>query len=205
MKPDRECLNKSEWEVRPIALTVAYELVHAYHYARSGSNTAVYLHGLFRRDDWLNCQGVAWWIPPTKSAAKATWSGDWTKVLSLSRLVVAPEVPTNGASFLIGESLRLIRADGEWECLVTYADVWRGHTGAIYRATNWEYLWLTAKEPTFTSADGRLVARKAGGHTRTRAEMNALGHREIGKFAKHKFRMVLAASAPLAEPSGERS
>jgi hypothetical protein len=191
MKPDQPCLKKDEWEVRPIDLHVAYDLVRLFHYAKSGSNTATFLHGLFRRSDWLNCCGVAWWIPPTKSAAIATWDGDWRRVLSLSRLVITPEVPTNGASFLIGESIRLIREDGRFECLVTYADEWRGHTGNIYRATNWEYLGLTSKETTFVTTDGALVARKAGGHTRTRSEMQSLGHRQIGKFAKHKFRMVL--------------
>lgn len=191
MKPEGECLRKLEWEVRPVDLATGYELVRAFHYARSGSNTATFLHGLFHRERWMECQDVAWWIPPTKGAAIATWSGDWRKVLSLSRLVVAPCVPKNGASFLLGESIRLIRQDGRFECLVTYSDEWRGHTGAIYRATNWEYLGMTGKESTFVTADGRLVARKAGGSTRTAAQMSALGHRNIGKFAKHKFRMVI--------------
>jgi hypothetical protein len=172
-------------------MVIGYELVHLFHYAKSASNTATFLHGLFRKDDWMRCVGCAWWLPPTKGAAIATWDGDWRRVLSLSRLVVAPEVPTNGASFLIGESVRLIRASGDWDCLVTYADEWRNHRGQIYKATNWEYMGLTDKETTFVAMDGRLVARKAGGHTRTRAEMSSLGHKEIGKFAKHKFRKIL--------------
>jgi hypothetical protein len=90
MKPAGDCLRKREWEVRPIDLRIAYDLVKAFHYAKSGSNTATFLHGLFRCDDWMNCRGVAWWIPPTKSAAIATWDGDWRKVLSLSRLVITP-------------------------------------------------------------------------------------------------------------------
>ena len=191
MKPPGECLRKSEWEVRPVDLVVAYDLVHAYHYAKSASNTAVYLHGLFRHDDWMRCMGVAWWLPPTKAAAIATFNGDWRRVLSLSRLAIAPEVPTNGASFLIGESIKMIRAAGAWDCLVTYADGWRGHTGSIYRATNWEYMGLESLEPTWVSSGGCLVARKAGPKTRTRSEMEALGHTCIGKFAKHKFRLLL--------------
>lgn len=43
MKPQGECLRKSEWEVRTIDLTVAYDLVRAYHYAKTGSNTATFL------------------------------------------------------------------------------------------------------------------------------------------------------------------
>jgi hypothetical protein len=191
VKPPGECLRKSEWEVRPVDLCIAYELVKAYHYAKSGSNTATYLHGLFRRDDWMRCMGVAWWLPPTKAAAVATFKGDWRRVLSLSRLAIAPEVPTNGASFLIGESIRLIRLEGKWDCLVTYADDWRGHSGAIYKATNWEYVGKTQAEATWIAGDGRLVSRKAGPKTRTKEEMESLGHHTVGKFAKHKYRLVI--------------
>jgi hypothetical protein len=172
-------------------MTVAYELVKAFHYAKSGSNTACYLHGLFRRDDWMRCMGVAWWLPPTKNAAIATFDGDWRRVLSLSRLVLTPEVPTNGASFLIGESIKIIRREGKWDCLVTYADGWRGHDGKIYRATNWEYMGIASLSPTWVTKNGELVARKSGPKTRTILEMEKLGHTRIGTFPKHKFRMVI--------------
>ena len=72
-----------------------------------------------------------------------------------------------------------------WPCLVTYADEWQG-TRTIYRASNWDYCGLTAPEATFVK-DGRMVARKAGPNTRTRAEMEELGAKMIGRFAKHKF------------------
>lgn len=191
MKPLGECLRKSEWEVRPIDMTVGYELVRAYHYAKSGSNTATYMHGLFRRDDWMRCMGVAWWIPPTKGAAIATYDGDWRKVISLSRLVLSPDVPKNGASFLIGKSIGEIRSDRDWECLVTYADSLQGHTGAIYLATNWEYLGMTKPEATWVTADGVMVSRKTGSHTRTKSEMLDLGYTCVGKLPKHKFRKVI--------------
>lgn len=73
-----------------------------------------------------------------------------------------------------------------WPCLVTYADEWQGHTGTIYRATNWQYVGLTKPEATFVH-NGRMVARKAGPKTRTRSEMEAMGAEMVGRFAKHKF------------------
>lgn len=186
MTPDPR-LHTADWEVRTVSLACATRLVQAYHYAAGGANTAVYRHGLFPAGvtDEDACVGVAWWIPPTKSAALATYAENWQGVLSLSRLAIAPEVPANAASFLIGRSMRLIARD-RWPCLVTYADTWRGHTGAIYRATNWEYRGLTKPERTYVKA-GRLIARKAGPHTRTHAEMVALGAVCLGSFAKHKF------------------
>jgi len=180
-------LRAEDWEVRPVDIAVARRLVEEYHYARHASNTAVYVHGLFPKGAFwaCACYGVAWWIPPTRSAAEATFSQNWRGVLALSRLVVVPSVPRNGASFLLGRSMRLIDRK-RWPCLVTYADTWRGHTGAIYKATNWRYVGLTPAYDVWT-VDGRIIARKAGPKTRTKAEMLALGARFEGRFPKHKF------------------
>lgn len=181
-------LKKGNWEVRPLtSLDVARSLVVHHHYAGGASNTATYLHGLFRNGEFweVNCKGVAWWIPPTKSAALATYPKNWQGVLSLSRLVLTPDVPKNGCSFLIAGSMKLIDRE-RWPCLVTYADTWQGHDGTIYKATNWEYVGETAPEATFVK-DGRYVARKAGPNTRTHAEMLEMGAEMIGRFAKHKY------------------
>ena len=187
-----ERLRKSEWAVGDVERSVGALLVAQYHYAQSGPNTATYLHGLFRPPDWFRCRGVAWWIPPTKSAAQANFCGDWRRVLSLSRLVIEPESPTNAASFLIGQSVRRIKNDGRFDCLLTYADGWQGHTGGIYKATNWEYRGTTQPEATWIDGTtGQMVARKAGSRTRTQAQMHALGHKKVGAYHRHRFRMLL--------------
>lgn len=180
----RERLKKREWKVLSVGLSIGRSLVEKNHYAKSASNTAVYLHGLFRKGDY-RCWGVAWWIPPTKSAALATYPENWQGVLMLSRLVTIPEAPANSCSYLIGQSRRLIDRE-RWPCLVTYADEWQGHKGGIYLATNWSFVGRTKPEATYL-LNGKLVARKAGPHTRTRAEMEELGARMIGYYAKRKF------------------
>lgn len=184
-------LHKAEYRVATASLDTCRRLVTEHHYAHGGSNTATFRHGLFTATEAGACLGVAWWLPPTKTAALATWDGDWRRVLSLSRVVLVPGLPTNAASYLIGRSIRLIRQDGRFRCLVTYADTQQGHTGAIYRATNWEYMGLSTPEPTYVDGEGRMVARKAGPRTRTRTEMVELGCTDIGSHPKHKFRMIL--------------
>src|ERR1041385_3778887 len=83
-------LRKTDWEVHPVGIQTARQLVEQYHYANGASNTATYRHGLFRRGAFwdADCAGVAWWLPPTRSAAEATFPENWRGVLSLSRLVV---------------------------------------------------------------------------------------------------------------------
>jgi hypothetical protein len=186
MKTDGPVLHKHEWEVRPVSIALARRLVEQYHYAAHASNTAVAIHGLVQVGQFFDepCYGVAWWLPPTRAAAEATYPANWQGVLSLSRLVVVPGMPQNAASFLLARSMKLLDREA-WPCLVTYADTYQGHTGAIYRATNWRYAGLTDSTPVWVK-DGRIVARKAT-HTRTVAEMEALGAVLVGNYPKHKF------------------
>lgn len=185
-----ERLNRQEWEVRPVDFEVAKRLVRDYHYARGGSNTRCFVHGLFRVGEiWdENCKGVAWWIPPTRDAAVATYPERPEGVLSLSRLVIVPGVPKNACSFLLSRSVKLIPVK-DWPCLVTYADEWKGHTGAIYKASNWQYVGLTKPQEIFV-LNGVMKSRKAGNLTRSRTLMLAIGCQSMGKHARHKYILI---------------
>lgn len=174
---------KHDYRVRPCPLAAAQEMVRREHYARGSSNTAVYSHGLYFGENLVGC---ALWLPPTRVAAESVNRENWQRVLSLSRLVVLPEVPTNGESFLIGRSIRLIRSEQKWLSLVTYADESQGHTGAIYKATNWEFIGRTGPYPRWVDASGRQVACKAT-KNRTKQQMLDLGHLQDGRYHKLKF------------------
>ncbi len=180
-------LRKRDWTVGGCDRTIAEAFVIEHHYARGTSNTATYLHALYpAKWHWYgDCEGVAWWIPPTMAAARAWAPENPNGVLCLSRLVIAPNVPKNACSFLLSKSVRLIDRD-RWPTLVTYADSWRGHSGAIYLAAGWTYAGETKPEAGYT-INGRMTARKAGGRTRTHAEMLALGAICHGRFSKRRF------------------
>jgi hypothetical protein len=181
-----EKFRKRDWIVDSISLTTARRFIQAWHYAGGASNTATYLHGLYPSGELWEAAavGCAWWIPPTKSAGMHM-TENWQGVLSLSRLVIAPGMPTNAASFLIRRSMRLIDRS-RWPVLVTYADGWRGHVGTIYRAAGWQEDGQTKPERTYVR-NGRMISRKAGGHTRTHAEMLALGAECVGSFSRIRF------------------
>jgi len=183
---DSEKLHKEDWIVAPVGIKIARRLIESEHYAKGASNTATFLHGLYRKDDPnQECVGVSWWIPPTKSAAENTYPPNWRGVLSLSRLAIKPHVPKNACTFLLARSRKLIPRD-VWPCLVTYADEWRGHIGGIYLADNWRFAGKTKPERTY-QIDGRMTARKVGQKTRTHAEMLALGAVMVGSFSKYKY------------------
>lgn len=179
-------LRKSEWEVRDAPFADVKRLIEENHYARGGSNTRVYAHGLYRRgDDTLH--GAAWWLPPTRAACESVNRENWTRVLSLTRLAILPGVPKNAATFLLSRSTKMVRADGRFVSLVTYADESQGHTGGIYRAAGWQYAGRTGPTPRWIDpATGRQVAPKATTN-RTKAQMEDLGFVKTGAFYKHKF------------------
>lgn len=191
MRPPGEVLRRADWRVEPVGMPSCHELVGAFHYAGRGSNSATFRHGLFRADDWLTCLGVAWWIPPTRDAALAVWP-DPDEVLTLSRLAIAPEVPTNGASFLVARSVRLIRRDGRYRLLTTYADESKGHTGAIYLAAGFRADGATKGEHEWRDRAGRIVNRKRGQRTLTTAQMHAAGYtRSEQPAVKRRFVLEL--------------
>lgn len=189
MTAEGERLRRGEWIVRATDLSFAKRLVRRDHYSRGGSNTATYVHGLFQAGPdglWAeNCRGVAWWIPPTKTAAQSLAGGAWQGVLALSRLVIEVDVPRNGCSFLLARSMKLIDR-ARWPVLVTYADTWRGHTGAIYLASGWTRDGETSPESTYT-LNGRMLGRKHGPTTRTHGEMLAMGAVCEGRFSRIRF------------------
>lgn len=177
-------IKRADCRVETIPLSEAQFLVEHFHYAKGGANTATFRHGLIWRGSIV---GVAWWIPPTRNAARANYPDNWKAVLALSRLVIAPGVPANAPTLLLGASVRLIRKDPRWEYLLTYADEWRGHTGHIYRAAGWDYLGKTSPEAVYVSADGVMMGRKRGPRTYRYDEMLAMGFELKGRFAKHRF------------------
>lgn len=180
-------LCKRDYEVRDCSLSAALSFLREVHYAGGRGTTATYVHGLFRQGCLV---GVALWLPPTRVAA-LTVDADWKGVLSLSRLAVASGEPTNAASFLLGRSMRLVAADRRFHSLLTYADERHGHTGAIYRATNWEYLGLVPGASAWLDADGHQVSIRTGPPhargSRTVTEMTALGYTRVPASRKHKF------------------
>lgn len=191
-------LHKEDYAIRTCSWAAARQLVEAHHYSGKSADIVIYRHGLYRRHG-NTLVGVAVWMPPTRRAAESV-DPDWQRVLCLTRLVVAPNEPTNAASYLLGRSMRLIKQDGRFHTLVTYADEAQGHTGAIYKATNWELIPPTERalqgDVIYIDGEGKQVSKRSpGGGSFTDAEMQAQGYRRLPASRKHKFVKRLRAVA----------
>lgn len=174
---------RTDYTVADVDHRTAAAFVAARHYSKGAAKQSEYRHGLFRDGQLV---GVALWMPPLPPAAKSVAPDDWHSVTALSRLAVDDAEPKNATSLLLGASMRKVGQAGKYRWGLTYADSAQGHTGAIYRATNWTYVGEVKGHPTWVDADGRHVSVKATVN-RTYAQMRALGYTMIPGQVKHKF------------------
>lgn len=65
------------------------------------------------------------------------------KTRELMRLVLLDEVPKNSESQFIGWCIRWLKKNTNLQLLISFADPAHGHSGVIYRATNWRYAGTT--------------------------------------------------------------
>lgn len=85
------------------------------------------------------------------------------EVLELRRLVLLDHVGRNAESRVIGFCLRYIRKhDPSIKVVVSYADPLYGHSGVIYRASNFKYVGLSGKDKGFRDKEtGKVYHSRA--------------------------------------------
>ena len=123
--------------VKPIKNQDAWPWCLDVHYAKR-IPSITYAFGLFDPD----LVGVVTYGTPSSSPLRAGICGDdyADKVLELNRLVFI-NAPKNGASMLVGQSIRQLPES----IIVSYADTHQGHVGYVYQACNFIYTGLSAK------------------------------------------------------------
>ena len=157
----------------------ARPFIAKHHYSGGSSCFSSVTFGMFEKSTGA-LMGVAHWMPPARGVCVHFGRSD---IMNLSRLVVHPDVPKNGASFLLGACMRHIKKSGKAGMLVPYADQAEGHTGAIYRAPNWQYDGRT--KPAGRGQEHTGVMRSSLAH---RVEdMKRWGWVRSGPYHKHRF------------------
>lgn len=127
-------------------------MVRKYHYTHN-LNGMRYALGVFYKDEDANAFfdgaeekliGVITYAHPVSNRAIGSICGEGVfeldEVLELVRLFIHDGYGKNIESYVIGQSFEWLRQnDKRVKVLVSYADPEAGHTGRIYRATNWIY------------------------------------------------------------------
>lgn len=139
-------LRKDEYEIRRISYREAMEVVVREHYLHRRSPCSA-AFGLYRINSQKLCGVVVYGTPSSAPLRKGIAGEKYAnEVVELTRLWCDPDVPKNGESFLIGNT---VRKSGK-PIVVSFADASQGHIGYVYQATNWIYTGLSAKRTNWT-------------------------------------------------------
>ena len=117
--------------------------------------------------------------PAGPSAGQSYYPEAPDKVLELRRLCLIDATPKNAESFFVSRSIKWLKGNTDWEFILSYADMEQGHTGVIYRASNFEYLGVTGAGKTL-EVDGKKF------HIRTLSMLDRPYGVEINRRYKEK-------------------
>jgi len=117
--------------------------------------------------------------PAGPSAGQSYYPEAPDKVLELRRLCLIDATPKNAESFFVSRTIKWLKGNTDWEFILSYADMEQGHTGVIYRASNFEYLGVTGVGKTL-EVDGKRF------HIRTLSMLDRPYGVEINRRYKEK-------------------
>lgn len=132
-----------------------------------------------------------------KAAQVLTGFSDWRDYLELHRVVLLDEIPKNSESRFIGWCLRWLKQNTTIKAVVTFADPTHGHSGIIYRASNWLYLGKQKQDRDRIFIDGvELHPKQVYNHygTSSLVKLRQMGVGNITtspREPKHKYVFIL--------------
>lgn len=145
---DKKYCDPSKITIRPIAKSIAKDMVVKYHYTHAWTSCR-YAIGVFHETekesafiDGDELIGVMiYGFPVGAKAATSVCEGmSKDNILELTRLFIHDGYGSNIESYTLGQSFKWFREnDPKVKLLISYADAAEQHLGKIYQATNWLY------------------------------------------------------------------
>lgn len=118
------------------------EFIEKWHYSRSINGLmSSYCFGLYDGDTMV---GAMIYGRLGMANAWKKYGDSIDDVLELRRLVLIDDTPRNSESYFIGHTLRWLKRNTKVKTIVSYADPNYGHSGVIYRATNFTHVGMTS-------------------------------------------------------------
>jgi hypothetical protein len=158
------------------------EVIRRRHYTASVPSGKSYYVG-------FGDASVVWSLPANNNLAKFLLGGPGT-AWELSRLWAPDGHDPNLLSQAISHAVRIIKELERPDILVSYSDPNAGHSGGVYRAASWIYHGRSEESRMYVDSGGKIIPRRAfhsGKSFRRKAEIEALGFREIKLAGKDRF------------------
>jgi hypothetical protein len=132
-----------DYVVKPVPLSVVRTLIETLHYSHSVNGLKIsQCFGLYDGETLIG--GMVYGGLGMANAWKKYADAE-ANVVELRRLVVIDDTPPTTESYFIGKTLRWLTQNTPLVTVVSYADQTHGHTGVIYKASNFQFKGETAK------------------------------------------------------------
>jgi hypothetical protein len=128
--------NLKQWRVERVERKDVQSFIEQWHY--SGSINGCIADYCYTLTDGFLVKGAMFY---GRMAMRNQWRRFGEKesdVIELRRLCCIDDTPKNTESYFIGATLRLLSQEWGGSVVVSYADKEYGHSGIIYRASNFE-------------------------------------------------------------------
>lgn len=165
----------------------AKNYIRAYHYAKGSHGGPSPCYGLFEKQKLI---GVIMFAVSCSEAVRASvfGPGSESEVTELHRLHILDVTPKNAESWFIGQALRRLQADRpQVRAVLSFADPTAGHTGVIYRATNFLYCGRTRARWFYLDQAGRLRHPRQNGVNVSREEATRRGWQPVRREGKYRY------------------
>ena len=178
----------SSYHIKPIEYQEAMSMIVSNHYLHRKAPCS-YAFGLCDTGSNVVKGVVTYGKPASHSLCKGICGeGEASEVIELTRLWVSDDVPKNGESFLIGNTIKLVPQD----IIVSYAEQQQGHLGIVYQATNWIYTGMSDKHVQWQvegmdSKHSRHLFDQYGG---INGAKKALGDKMVATQRPRKYRYI---------------
>ena len=141
-------MSVTNFTVESISRKSLVPFVEKHHYSHNTNGVqSIYHFGLYGEGNFglPKMIGAAMYAYPSMpDTAKKYNPINPTKCLELRRLVCIDNTPKNTESYFIGKTFKWLKQNTDVEVIVSFADQHYGHSGVIYKATNFEYIGETA-------------------------------------------------------------
>jgi hypothetical protein len=175
--------------VLPVPFAIARSLIVRHHYLHSLPGGTMLSFGVFVGKKLLGAVTLGAGPYLAYQIVEGAKPDD---CITLTRLWLADELPSNSESRVLGMIMRSLRKETGLKFVVTYSDPANGHIGYIYQATNWLYTGLSSATPLYDIGNGiafhsRTLAHSIGSHSIKYLAGNGVDVKIIPQAAKHRY------------------
>ena len=126
------------WVIRKVTRKEITVFIEQWHYSKSINGCiADYCYALYDGDEM---KGAMFFGRMAMANQWKRFSDTEQNVIELRRLCCIDETPKNTESYFIGSALRQLKKDWGKGVVVSYADKEHGHSGIIYKASNFKMI-----------------------------------------------------------------